>query len=221
MAIGQKQVTNLPGLWGWHQGGRSWQPFVEGKNGHEKHVFTRGGTREYTMCTFYNGWSEVKNLLQKIASTCECSNATTSVKSLCIAVLALLLWVWRWFALHCVWLGGVQARVQDVWPSASPTARASSCSHFRESHQEYFRCLQYSAFSTQFKNTKSAIPTVRASSCSHSPSSMSAQESIQARVHSLPDLLFEFQLTPRNEAFHFCWTSTRAQGAQTSLLKKV
>ena len=74
---------------------------------------------------------------------------------------------------------------------------------------------------TQFKNTKSAIPTVRASSCSHSPSSMSAQESIQARVHSLPDLLFEFQLTPRNEAFHFCRTSTRAQGAQTSLLKKV
>ena len=31
------------------------------------------------MCTLYNGWSEVKNLLQKIASTRECSNATTSI----------------------------------------------------------------------------------------------------------------------------------------------
>ena len=30
------------------------------------------------MCTLYNGWSEVKTLLQKIASTRECSNATTS-----------------------------------------------------------------------------------------------------------------------------------------------
>ena len=29
------------------------------------------------MCTLYNGWSEVKTLLQKIASTRECSNATT------------------------------------------------------------------------------------------------------------------------------------------------
>ena len=55
----------------------------------KQHMLTRGGTRalastrdflyhgfhfrppmywEYTMCTLYNGWSEVKTLLQKIAS---------------------------------------------------------------------------------------------------------------------------------------------------------
>ena len=32
------------------------------------------------MCTLYNGWSEVKTLQQKIASTRECSNATTKCR---------------------------------------------------------------------------------------------------------------------------------------------
>ena len=31
------------------------------------------------MCTLYNGWSEVKTMLQKIASTRECSSATSSI----------------------------------------------------------------------------------------------------------------------------------------------
>ena len=34
------------------------------------------------MCTLYNGWSEVKTLQQKIASTREFSNATTNVYAL-------------------------------------------------------------------------------------------------------------------------------------------
>ena len=45
--------------------------------------------REYTMCTLYNGWSEVKTLIQKIASTRECSNATTSLQATCSWLLGL------------------------------------------------------------------------------------------------------------------------------------
>ena len=41
---------------------------------------------EYTMCTLYNVWSEVKTMLQKIASTRECSSATTITH-------------WRWRAM--------------------------------------------------------------------------------------------------------------------------